>query len=85
LTGEQLVENVIAVGPIRPGRFARQLMKQVAVGRKNWPFVGSVAHGNRAWYLAKECVGSDRALIRTIATSRSDDNQNESQDKLFGR
>ena len=39
----------------------------------------------RERYLAKECVGSNRALTRTIATSRSDDNQNESQDKLFGR
>ncbi len=39
----------------------------------------------RERYLAKECVGSNRALTRTIATSRSDDNQNESQEELFGR
>ena len=38
------------------------------------PEPGRAAHRKRERYLAKECVGSNRALTRTIATSRSDDN-----------
>ena len=33
---------------------------------------GGAVHGYRGRYLAKECVGSNRAVKRTIATSRSE-------------
>lgn len=43
------------------------------------PRPGGAAHENRERRLAKECVGSNRALKRTIATSRSDDDRDELQ------
>ncbi len=45
------------------------------------PRPGRATHGEREWYLAKECVGSDRRQKRTIATSRRDDDQAESNSK----
>jgi len=42
------------------------------------PPPGRAARAKRERRLAKEWFGSNRALKRTIATSRSDDNQNES-------
>ncbi len=42
-----------------------------------WPLPGRAAHEYRERYLAKECVGSNRLLTRTIATSRGDDNRDE--------
>ena len=42
------------------------------------PQPGRAAHRHGEWYLAKECVGSNRRLTRTIATSRSDDDRGES-------
>ena len=44
--------------------------RQVRVRRGRGP--GGAAHGYRGRYLAKECVGSNRAVKRTIATSRSE-------------
>ena len=41
------------------------------------PRPGRATRGKRGRYLAKECVGSNRALKRTIATSRSDDDRDE--------
>ena len=43
------------------------------------PRPGRAARRYGEWYLAKECVGSNRALTRTIATSRSDDDLAEFQ------
>jgi hypothetical protein len=43
------------------------------------PQLGRAAHENRERYLAKECVGSNRALKRTIAVSRGDDDRDELQ------
>ncbi len=42
------------------------------------PRLGRASHGYPERYLSKECVGSNRALTRTIATSRRDDDRDES-------
>ena len=39
---------------------------------------GRASHGYHERYLSKECVGSNRALTRTIATSRRDNDRDES-------
>src|SRR5262245_44365131 len=44
--------------------------RQIRVCRGRGP--GGAVHGYRGRYLAKECVGSNRAVKRTIATSRSE-------------
>ena len=44
--------------------------RQIRVCRGRCP--GGAVHGYRGRYLAKECVGSNRAVKRTIATSRSE-------------
>jgi hypothetical protein len=46
------------------------------------PRPGRASHGPRERYLAKECVGSNRALKRTIATSRRDDNLNKANQTI---
>ena len=42
------------------------------------PKTGRASHAWRERYLAKECFGSNRALTRTIATSRCNDDRHES-------
>jgi hypothetical protein len=84
-------ESVLGCGAFRP-RWGKPASTSLGVewpGRRGirtryvriglGPLPGRAAHGDRERYLAKECVGSNRAWQRTIATSRSDENRDEAR------